>query len=183
MKIVVVSCLTAFAFAFTTPSHAQSPAPSPKLDFEIMSVTTDNKFSKIGNVSASDTQQGLEFSMIVTGLTAGDHGIHIHQNGSCAAAMKDGSLAAAESAGSHYDPDLAKAHAGPKATGHRGDLPKLSVAASTGETKVTLLAPRLKVADVAGRSLVIHEGGDNYSDRPELGGGGKRIACGVIPRL
>ncbi len=30
--------------------------------------------------------------------------------------------------------------------------------------------------------LVIHEGGDNYSDTPKpLGGGGGRIACGVVP--
>jgi Cu-Zn family superoxide dismutase len=29
---------------------------------------------------------------------------------------------------------------------------------------------------------MIHEGGDNYSDQPKpLGGGGARIACGVIP--
>lgn len=28
---------------------------------------------------------------------------------------------------------------------------------------------------------MIHAGGDNYSDKPEkLGGGGSRIACGVI---
>jgi Cu-Zn family superoxide dismutase len=34
--------------------------------------------------------------------------------------------------------------------------------------------------DVKGRSIVIHAGGDNYSDQPApLGGGGARIACGV----
>jgi Cu/Zn superoxide dismutase len=32
-----------------------------------------------------------------------------------------------------------------------------------------------------GRAIVIHSGGDNYSDNPEkLGGGKNRIACGVI---
>ena len=36
--------------------------------------------------------------------------------------------------------------------------------------------------DVSGRALMIHEGGDNYADEPKpLGGGGARIACGVIP--
>ncbi|MRR17699.1 MAG: superoxide dismutase [Cu-Zn] SodC1, partial [Deltaproteobacteria bacterium] len=30
-------------------------------------------------------------------------------------------------------------------------------------------------------SLMIHVGGDNYSDVPEkLGGGGGRLACGVV---
>ena len=27
---------------------------------------------------------------------------------------------------------------------------------------------------------MIHSGGDNYSDEPKLGGGGARVACGVI---
>jgi Cu-Zn family superoxide dismutase len=46
---------------------------------------------------------------------------------------------------------------------------------------VTLTAPRLKVADAEGRALMIHAGGDNYSDQPKpLGGGGARIACGVV---
>jgi Cu-Zn family superoxide dismutase len=32
-----------------------------------------------------------------------------------------------------------------------------------------------------GNELVIHIGGDNYSDQPQpLGGGGARIACGAI---
>jgi Cu-Zn family superoxide dismutase len=43
-------------------------------------------------------------------------------------------------------------------------------------------APRLKLSDIQGRALVIHEGGDNYSDTPENGGGKGRIACGVIPK-
>jgi Cu/Zn superoxide dismutase len=44
----------------------------------------------------------------------------------------------------------------------------------------SVVAPHLTVADVKGRSIVIHAGGDNYSDQPApLGGGGARIARGV----
>ena len=44
-----------------------------------------------------------------------------------------------------------------------------------------LLAPRIKLSEIKGRSLMIHAGGDNYSDDPKpLGGGGARVACGVI---
>ena len=44
-----------------------------------------------------------------------------------------------------------------------------------------VVAARLKMTDLAGHALMIHAGGDDYSDKPEkLGGGGKRIACGVI---
>ena len=44
-----------------------------------------------------------------------------------------------------------------------------------------VLAPRLKVSMLQGHALVVHEGGDNYSDLPlPLGGGGARFACGVV---
>jgi Cu-Zn family superoxide dismutase len=43
------------------------------------------------------------------------------------------------------------------------------------------LAPRLKVADLWGRAIVIHANGDNYADQPKaLGGGGARVACATI---
>ena len=64
--------------------------------------------------------------------------------------------------------------------GHLGDLPALTVGADgTASTAVT--AQRLKMSDVKDRSLMIHAGGDNYSDMPAaLGGGGARIACGLV---
>jgi superoxide dismutase, Cu-Zn family len=51
-----------------------------------------------------------------------------------------------------------------------------------GSVTVPVMAPRLKVKDILGHSLMIHNGGDNYSDSPApTGGGGPRMACGVIP--
>jgi len=39
----------------------------------------------------------------------------------------------------------------------------------------------LKVKDLKGRAVMVHAGGDNFSDQPAaLGGGGARVACGVI---
>jgi superoxide dismutase, Cu-Zn family len=50
-----------------------------------------------------------------------------------------------------------------------------------GTAKTAISVPKLVVADLKGHALVIHEGSDNYSDVPEpLGGGGGRIACGVV---
>jgi Cu-Zn family superoxide dismutase len=83
-------------------------------------------------------------------------------------------------AGGHYDPAKAGKHLGPKGAGHLGDLPALMVAAD-GTATQPMTVDRLKVADVKGRALMIHAGGDNYSDEPKpLGGGGARVACGVI---
>lgn len=90
-------------------------------------------------------------------------------------------MVAGLAAGGHYDPQSTGAHHGPKGEGHKGDLPALTVSA-TGSANQKLIAPRLSVADLQGRSIMIHEGGDNYSDKPKpLGGGGGRVACGVVP--
>jgi Cu-Zn family superoxide dismutase len=37
------------------------------------------------------------------------------------------------------------------------------------------------LGDIKGLALMVHQGGDNHSDHPQpLGGGGARVACGVI---
>ena len=48
-----------------------------------------------------------------------------------------------------------------------------------GNTTTTVVAPRRSVADLRGRALIVHAGGDTYSDTPPLGGGGARTACGM----
>jgi Cu-Zn family superoxide dismutase len=73
--------------------------------------------------------------------------------------MKDGNMTAGVAAGEHYDPYAKKSHKGPKGAGHKGDLPALNASAK-GEVNQTVTAPRLKLSDVQGRALVIHEGGD-----------------------
>ncbi len=131
-----------------------------------------------GNIQATDTAHGLllkpDLSHLTPDLTIGVHGFHVHENPSCA----DGGMAA----GGHLDPAKTKHHFGPyNDGGHLGDLPALTINAD-GSVNLPVLAPRLKVSDLAGHSLMIHNGGDNYSDTPApLGGGGKRMVCGVVP--
>lgn len=135
----------------------------------------------IGNVTISETAYGLVFTPALQGLPAGIHGFHVHENPSCAPKEKDGKMMAALGAGGHYDPQKTGKHGTPWGDGHLGDLPGL-VANADGSATYSVLAPRLKkLADVQGRSLMIHAGGDNHADHPApLGGGGARIACGVI---
>jgi len=50
-----------------------------------------------------------------------------------------------------------------------------------GKATQPIFAPELELEDIEGRALMIHAGGDNYSDSPKkLGGGGERVACGLI---
>lgn len=146
---------------------------------DIHAVSADGVGEKIGNIHFADSASGLVINTHLKNLPAGERGFHIHENGSCAPAEKDGEMVAALAAGSHYNPQQAPNHGTPL-SGHLGDLPALTVAAD-GTANVTVVAPRLKLADIRGRAIMIHAGGDNYSDDPKpLGGGGDRIACGVI---
>jgi Cu-Zn family superoxide dismutase len=134
----------------------------------------------VGKVTVTESKYGLVFSPELQGLPPGAHGFHLHQNASCEPKEKDGKMVAALAAGAHYDPAARNAHGTPWGDGHLGDLPPLYVDAS-GAAKQAVLAPRLKLSDLAGRALMIHAGGDNHSDHPAaLGGGGARVACGTI---
>jgi len=136
----------------------------------------------IGEITVSETPFGLLFTPDIHGLTPGIHGFHIHTNPSCLPGKQDGKSVPALMAGGHLDPKKTDKHLGPYTDkGHLGDLPGL-VVTTDGNSIYPLLAPRLKsLADLKGHSLMIHKGGDNYSDEPAtLGGGGARFACGVI---
>jgi len=136
--------------------------------------------AEVGTVTVSETKYGLVFTPALKGLPPGLHGFHVHQNPSCAPAEKDGKMVPALAAGGHYDPAGTNKHAAPWGDGHLGDLPPLYVAPD-GTSTQPVLGPRLKAADVAGRSIMVHAGGDNHADHPApLGGGGARVACGVV---
>ena len=136
---------------------------------------------QIGTVSLSDGPSGLQIAPQLSELPPGDHGFHIHINPNCGPGPgPNGQPAAGMAAGGHFDPANTGKHLGPLGEGHKGDMPVLTVDASGKATK-TVTAPHLTVADVKSRAIIIHAGGDNYSDQPApLGGGGARIACGVV---
>ena len=175
-KITTLCALSAVLF---TGCASTSPSNEVVRAVTVNAVTAQGVGQEIGTVLLSDSPAGLVIRTNLKQLPAGERGFHIHENGSCAPAMKDGKMGAALAAGSHYNPNQAPHHGTP-VTGHLGDLPALKVN-NDGTARVTLLAPRLKLADVQGRAIMVHAGGDNYSDNPlPLGGGGERIACGVI---
>lgn len=136
--------------------------------------------SNVGQVTVSESKFGLVFTPALKTIAAGMHGFHLHQNPSCDPMEKDGKMVPALAAGGHYDPSDTKRHGTPWGDGHLGDLPAL-YADAEGNANQAVLAPRLKMSDMAGRSLMVHVGSDNHADHPApLGGGGARMACGVI---
>lgn len=160
----------------TTPlenNHAQTQT------IAVNAVSPEGIGAKIGTIRFHDSSQGLVIQTDLKDLPSGFHGFHIHEKGSCEPAEKDGKIGAAIAAGGHFNPTQAPQHGTPN-DGHLGDLPVLNVD-SNGVAKTTVVAPRLSLNQVQGLAIMVHAGGDNYSDHPKpLGGGGDRIACGVI---
>ncbi|OGV28475.1 MAG: superoxide dismutase [Legionellales bacterium RIFCSPHIGHO2_12_FULL_35_11] len=133
--------------------------------------TADGHNKSLGNIDFSDTPFGLLIVPNLTALPAGLHGLHLHQHADC----NDQAMAA----GGHFDPNNTNTHQGPYGNGHLGDLPVLYVGVD-GQAHTPILAPRLKISDLKGLAVMVHANGDNYTNNPSLGGGGARIACGVI---
>lgn len=151
------------------------------MDVGMHKISADGVGESIGSITLEDTEHGLLLTPDLSDLETGPHGFHVHQNPSCEAQENDsGHMTAGLYAGGHYDPEETGSHKGPYEDGHLGDLPVLIVD-EDGNATLPVLAPRLSVEDIKGRSIMIHEGGDNYSDDPEaLGGGGSRVGCGIV---
>lgn len=151
------------------------------ISIDMFALTPEGQGEKIGTITAKDSASGIELIPDLKGLTPGEHGFHLHQDPNCGPADQDGMTVPGLAAKGHFDPEQTGVHEGPAGKGHLGDLPAL-IADQEGSATIPIVALRLKTGDLKGHSLIIHSGGDNYSDIPnKLGGGGARFACGVVP--
>jgi len=137
---------------------------------------------KIGTAKITSTKDGVKIAVNVDHLTAGEHGIHIHNVGKCEGP-------AFTSAGGHFNPTTAH-HGMNNAQDphpHLGDLLNL-VVSKDGKAKTTFVAKGVTLGDGAnslfhdgGTALVIHAKADDLMSDPS-GNSGDRIACGVIEK-
>lgn len=154
---------------------------------ETVTVTMEQATEKgpgaaVGTVTISESAHGLVFTPDLKGLEPGVHGFHVHAKANCNAMEVDGKMTPAGAAGGHWDPKEAGRHGFPwEDNAHLGDLPALYVT-QDGSASQPVLAPRLKtLEELHNRALMIHAGADNHADHPKpLGGGGARVACGLI---
>jgi Cu-Zn family superoxide dismutase len=157
------------------------PARAADLTVTMNKATQDGTGVSLGTIIISDTDGGAAFKLALHGLPPGPHGFMVHENANCGPTFLNGIRIPGGAAGGVLDPDNVGKHAGPMGDGYLGDLP-LIVVDPDGTAKQTLTAPRIKSTDVLkGHALIIHTGGDNYSDSPSLlGGSGGRISCGLV---
>ncbi|SFR44205.1 superoxide dismutase, Cu-Zn family [Marinobacter daqiaonensis] len=160
---------------------APAAVAGDSIEVKVHEVSEKGTEASVGTVTLVEHDHGVLIRPELKGLEPGLHGFHLHQNPDCGPSSKDGKVTPGGAAGGHYDPKDKKSHQGPYSDdGHLGDLPALFVNGD-GHATHPVLAPRLELSDFHDRAVVVHQGGDNYSDEPEaLGGGGARVACGVI---
>lgn len=120
----------------------------------------------------------VHMNVHVSGISAGEHGIHVHAVGSCVGP-------AFTSAGPHFNPAAHQHGLANPAGPHNGDLPNLvvnddAVGHLNAKTdRITLSAGPVSVFDADGSALVIHANRDDQVTDP-TGNSGARIACGRI---
>lgn len=132
----------------------------------------------IGKAAFEQAPSGVLIRVVVSGLTPGGHGIHLHSVGACSPDFG--------AAKGHINPD-GKAHGLRHPDGpDNGDLPNLYVGAD-GRAEAEFFTPRVTVSggaqpallDDDGSAVVIHEHPDDHMTQP-IGGAGGRVGCGVV---
>lgn len=181
-SLLAVTLLAALGTFAVSSASASTHQKKEEITVQMQLLDPVNGNKDIGTVDITKTRYGLVFTPHLKDLSPGLHGFHIHENNSCAPKEKNGKLVAGLAAGGHWDPKKTKAHGHSwDDDAHLGDLPALTVNAD-GTATNPVLAPRLKsLKEIKHHALMIHAGGDNHSDHPApLGGGGARLACGLI---
>ncbi len=134
-----------------------------------------------GVVTFKNVPGGVEVCIDIRGLPpyrpaadgqdqVGPHGFHIHESGNCEVGDPNDPFKAA---GEHWNPTN-QPHGN-----HAGDFPVIF--SNNGYARMCFFTNKFRVQDVIGKSVVIHQGPDDYRTQP-AGNSGKRLACGVIRR-
>lgn len=129
-----------------------------------------------GTVTFTEEDGGVRVVAAITGLTPGEHGFHVHENGDCSAPD-------ASSAGGHFAPQNNPHGApdDPEGERHVGDLGNIEADDEGGadyervDDIIDLDGPN----SVVGRAVVVHADADDLESDPS-GNSGDRLACGVI---
>jgi superoxide dismutase, Cu-Zn family len=129
------------------------------------------RFTREGDqVRVTADLQGLE------GVSAGQHGFHIHENGQC-------DPPTFESAGGHFNPAGVDHACPPTTPRHAGDLGNIEVAedgtASLDITSDLITLDAGAANSIMGKAVLLHQHEDDCSSQP-TGEAGGRLACGVI---
>jgi len=160
--------------ATETTTEETAPVAQPTA-----SATMSSASGSTANGTASFTQTGdmmVRMSIEMTGLTPGEHALHLHENGDCSAPD-------ATSAGGHWNPS-GMSH-GKRGEGefHAGDVINLTADAdgnvSWSEEIEGWTIGGDESTNILGKGIIVHATLDDFTTQP-TGAAGGRVACGVI---
>lgn len=131
-----------------------------------------------GNVVFKEEDGSVTMTAIISGLTAGEHAIHIHQTADCTSA--DG-----KSAGGHWNPTGKPHGKWGNATGyHKGDIGNFT-ADENGNGTISMTTNEWCIGcgdttkDILGKAIIVHAGSDDFTSQPS-GAAGARVSCAGI---
>lgn len=166
----------------TQPSEVESPDEQDTLAGPVAVAVLEPLGDAVasGTVTFETTDAGVEVSYDVQGLSAGHHGFHVHENGSCEAGEDETPGGAA---GGHFNPNDSP-HGKRDTTAavrHVGDLGNIE-AADDGTSQGTFVDTIISLEGenaIGGKAMVVHGGEDDLTSQPS-GAAGPRVACGII---
>lgn len=129
----------------------------------IATLSAVNSSGVSGRITFSKVIDGMEVRAAVSGLSPGEHAVHIHENGDCSNN--------ARAAGSNLR--LSADRAGEI----HGNLGEFTSADNGTDTELTVL--HVPISEIMGKAVVVHADG-NDPDQSPSGGAGARVACGLI---
>jgi len=152
-------------------ADAQGAVATAKVQPSKAAATQPSNQKVTGTVKIVQMKDGVHFTAQFTGLSPGKHGFHIHEKGD----MSDPGLA---SVGDHYNPGHSHHGDAKGEARHAGDLGNL-VASADGTAKYDQMIAGLTVAELIGKSVIVHAQEDDLKTDPS-GNSGGRVAGGVI---
>ncbi len=131
-----------------------------------------------GNIVFTEDDGMVTMVADITGLSEGEHAIHIHEKADCSSA--DG-----KSTGGHWNPTM-EPHGkwGAKEGYHKGDIGNFK-ANSEGKGNITFATNDWCIGcedpkkNIVGKAIIVHQGVDDFKSQPS-GAAGSRISCGAI---
>lgn len=131
-----------------------------------------------GNVVFKETDGKVSMAAIISGLTPGQHAIHIHASSDCSS--PDG-----KSAGGHWNP-TSQPHGkwGAETGYHKGDIGNFT-ADEKGNGTISFSTDEWCIGcgdetkDILGKAVIVHAGEDDLTSQPS-GAAGARVSCAGI---
>ncbi|GBF19752.1 superoxide dismutase-like protein YojM precursor [Arenibacter sp. NBRC 103722] len=176
------SCKEAKKEAKDTMENVEAMAEEIKEEIEVktlkFSLEPKSDSNVKGEVSFIEENGTVSMNANLSGLTPGEHAIHIHEKADCSSA--DG-----KSTGGHWNPTFAPHGKWGSTEGyHRGDIGNFTADAEGNatvefSTDEWCLGCGDETKNLIGKGVIVHQGEDDFVTQP-TGDAGGRISCAGI---